>query len=239
MDLMNQFFIYLNNAITSSSYIALFAALIWGFLSVLISPCHLATIPLIIGFISSKEDLTTKKAFKTSLIFSVGIFISILIIGLITASLGRILGDIGIFGNILIAIIFIIVGLNLIGFIPFNWDNNFQFKSLKKRTGLQAFILGLMFGIGLGPCTFAFIAPMLGVIFQMASDKLYFSISLLLLFAVGHISVIILAGTFTGILQKYLNWTKKSTYIKIIRIICGILVCLWGIYMILKAFLLV
>jgi cytochrome c-type biogenesis protein len=236
--MMNQFFITLNNAILSSSYIALLAAFIWGILSVLISPCHLASIPLIVGFISGCENLTTKKAFKISLIFSVGIFASISLIGLITALLGRLLGDIGLYGNIIVAIIFMAVGLNLIGILPFNW-NNLNINGVKGQGSLRALILGFVFGFGLGPCTFAFMAPILGVILEVATKRVYFSILLLLLFAVGHISVIVLAGTFTEIIQRYLNWTNTTRGVKIVRAICGILVFLGGIYLVLKAFMLV
>jgi len=235
---MDQFFITLNNAILSSSYIALAAAFIWGILSVLISPCHLASIPLIVGFISGCENITTKKAFKASLIFSIGIFTSISLIGLITALLGRLLGDIGLYGNIVVAIIFMAVGLNLIGILPFNW-NNLNINGMKMQGSLQALILGFVFGFGLGPCTFAFMAPILGVILEVATKRVYFSILLLLMFAIGHISVIVLAGTFTEIIQRYLNWTNATMGVKIVRLICGILVFLGGIYLILKAFMLV
>ena len=232
---MNQLFVSLMRAISSSSYIAIFASLIWGFLSVLISPCHLASIPLIIGFIGRQKDLTIKKAFQISLIFSVGIFVSVILIGLITASLGRILGDVGIYGSIIVALIFILVGLNLMEILPFNW-NSIQIKGLSKAYWVQALVLGFAFGIGLGPCTFALMAPILGVIFQVAKTRLYFSITLLLVFALGHISVIVLAGTFTEIVQRYLKWTEKSKGVKIIRIICGSLVFLGGVYLILKTF---
>jgi len=232
---MNQLFISLTRAVSSSSYIAIGASLIWGFLSVLLSPCHLASIPLIVGFIGGQSNLTIKKAFQTSLIFSIGIFVSVTLIGIITVSIGRLMGDIGIYGNLLIALIFMIVGLNLIGILPFNW-NNIQIKGTKKQGFIQAFILGFVFGIGLGPCTFAFMAPILGVVFQVAKTRILFSMLLILIFAVGHISIIVLAGTFTEVVQKYLKWTEKSSGAKILRIICGILVFLGGVYMILKEF---
>ena len=230
---MNQLFISLTRAISSSSYIAIGASLVWGFLSVLLSPCHLASIPLIVGFIGGQSNLTIKKAFQTSLIFSIGIFISVTLIGIITVSLGRLMGDIGLYGNLLIALIFMIVGLNLMGILPFNW-NNIQIKGTKKQGFVQAFILGFIFGIGLGPCTFAYMAPILGVVFQVAKTRLLFSLLLLLIFAIGHISIIVLAGTFTEVVQRYLKWTEKSSGSKIVRIICGVLVFLGGVYLILK-----
>jgi cytochrome c-type biogenesis protein len=229
-----QFFAIIQKAMESSSYIALGASFLWGILSVLISPCHLASIPLIIGYIGSQSDLTVKKAFQISLVFSTGMFTSIIAIGIITASLGRILGDVGAWGNYLVAVIFLLVGLNLMGVIPFNWNNISLSKSSKKGwTG--SFLLGFIFGIGLGPCTFAFMAPILGTVFTIAATHLWFSILLILSFAIGHILVIVLAGTFTESVQKYLRWSENSKGSKALRFICGFLVFLGGIYMILKA----
>lgn len=228
------FFAVLQKTIQSSSYIALGASFVWGFISTLISPCHLASIPLIIGYIGGQSDLTLKKAFQISLIFSAGMFTSITIIGIITASLGRLLGDLGNGGNYFVAVIFFLVGLNLMGVIPFNW-NNVSLKGSKHKGWLGSFILGFVFGIGLGPCTFAFMAPILGVVFTIAKSKLWFSILLILSFALGHVLVIVLAGTFTEFVQRYLQWSENSKGSKAFRFVCGFLVFLGGIYMILKA----
>jgi cytochrome c-type biogenesis protein len=228
------FFALLQKTIESSSYIAFGASFVWGFISVLISPCHLASIPLIIGYIGGQSDLTLKKAFQISLIFSAGMFTSIAAIGIITASLGRIMGDLGVWGNYLVAIVFFLVGLNLMGIIPLNW-NSISIKGSKNKGWLGSFILGFIFGIGLGPCTFAFMAPILGVVFTIAKTRLWFSILLILTFAIGHVLVIVLAGTFTESVQRYLKWSEKSKGSKAFRFICGFLVFLGGIYMILKA----
>ena len=65
-----QFFAVLSKAIEGSTYISLGASFLWGIISVLISPCHLASIPLIIGYIGGQSDLTLKRAFQISLIFA-------------------------------------------------------------------------------------------------------------------------------------------------------------------------
>jgi cytochrome c-type biogenesis protein len=154
-------FTWLSEALYENTGLALFASFGWGVLSILLSPCHLSSIPLIIGYISSRGKLSGKKIFLISLVFSVGILITIALIGLITALMGRLLGDIGQYGNYLVAGVFFVVGLYLMDIIKLPWDA--MTLSGTKATGLwAALVLGLLFGIGLGPCTFAFMAPILG-----------------------------------------------------------------------------
>ena len=174
-----------------------------------------------------------KRAFTLSLMFSAGILITIAAIGLITASLGRLMGDVGQIGNYLVAVIFVVVGLYLLDVIKLDWGS-FGGNNVKQKGLLAALILGLLFGIGLGPCTFAYMAPMLGVVFQVASTQVAFAIALLAAFGIGHCSVIVLAGTLTEKVQQYLNWTEKTKGAIILRKVCGVLVILGGIYLLFK-----
>ena len=106
---------------------------------------------------------------------------------------------------------------------------------MKRRGLLAALILGLVFGIALGPCTFAYMAPMLAVTFKLAATHLPYGILLLLLYGMGHCAVIVLAGTFTEVVQHYLNWNEKSKGAVILKKICGALVLLGGLYLIYTA----
>ena len=231
--MLNDLFTWLTNAVQGSPAIAISAAFLWGILSILLSPCHLSSIPLIIGFIDKQGRVSVKRAFSLSLMFAVGILITIAAIGLITASLGRMMGDIGRIGNYLVAVVFVVVGLYLLDIIKLDWGG-FSSGGVKHKGGLAAFILGLLFGIGLGPCTFAYMAPMLGVVFQVASTQLFFAIALLAAYGIGHCSVIVLAGTLTERVQQYLNWTEKTKGAIILRKVCGVLVIVGGIYLLFK-----
>lgn len=82
--------------------------------------------------------------------------------------------------------------------------------SIKRKRALALFIIGAVFGIALGPCTFAYMVPMLSLTFQLAATKVWYGILLLLVYAIGHCSMIIFAGTFTEIVQHYLNWNERS-----------------------------
>jgi cytochrome c-type biogenesis protein len=229
--MLNSIFTWLTNIIHGSPFIAIIGAFLWGVLSILLSPCHLASIPLIVGFISGQETTSTKRAFWLAFLFALGILLTIAIIGIATGLMGRMLGDIGKFGNYIVAVIFFIVGLYLLEVITLPFLNAPNQSAIKKRGLLASFIMGLVFGIALGPCTFAYMAPMLAVTFSIARTQLFYGILLLLIYGIGHCSVIVAAGTFTEIIEHYLHWSEQSKGIKIVKKICGILVILGGIYL--------
>jgi len=228
-----ELFTWLSGALTQSPEIAIGAAFIWGILSVALSPCHIACIPLIVGFIDGQGNISTSRAFGLSSLFGLGILITIGIIGLITGLMGRMIGDIGGYGNYFVAVIFFAVGLNLLGILPLPFMEGGANPKYQRKGFLAAFILGLLFGIALGPCTFAYMATMLGVVFSMASTQIVFALSLLLAYGIGHCAVLIFAGTFTEVVQHYLHWSEKSKGAVILKKVCGILVILGGIYLIL------
>jgi cytochrome c-type biogenesis protein len=78
-------------------------------------------------------------------------------------------------------------------------------------------------------------APMLGVAFSVAATNIVFAVSLVLAYAAGHVSVIILAGTFTEVVQSYLNWSERSKGTLIVKRACGVLVIVGGIYLLYTA----
>lgn len=231
---MQELFTTLTHAVEGSPFIALGASLVWGVLSIVLSPCHLASIPLIVGFIDSQGRTTTRRAFFISSLFAVGILVTIGLIGAITAAAGRMMGDVGRYGNYFVAVIFFLVGLHLLDVIPMPWSGPGQ-VGIKRKGALAAFILGLVFGIALGPCTFAYMAPMLGVTFKLASTNLAYGVFLLLMYGVGHCSVIVFAGTFTEVIQRYLNWNERSKGAGLLKKVCGVLVILGGLWMVYTA----
>ena len=231
---MEQLFTTLTHAVEGAPLIALGASFVWGILSVVLSPCHLASIPLIVGFISEQGPVTTRRAFWTSTLFAVGILITIAAIGVITALAGRMLGDVGRYGNYFVAVIFFVVGLYLLEAIRLPMPGAAQ-PGLKRKGMLAAFILGLVFGVALGPCTFAYMAPMLAVTFKLASTAPVYGASLLLAYGLGHCSVIVLAGTSTEIVQRFLNWNEESKGLTIVKKICGALVLIGGVWLIYTA----
>jgi cytochrome c-type biogenesis protein len=231
---MEQLFTNLSHAVEGAPLVALAAAAVWGILSIILSPCHLTSIPLIVGFISGQGRVSTARASGIATCFAVGILITIAAIGAITAMAGRMWGDVGRWGNYFVAAIFFVVGLHLLGVIPMPWSGPGQ-VNLKRKGLLAAFILGLVFGIALGPCTFAYMAPMLAVTFKLAKTAPLYGASLLLAYGVGHCAVIVAAGTSTELVQRFLNWNEQSRGVTIVKCICGALVLIAGLYLLWSA----
>jgi cytochrome c-type biogenesis protein len=229
--MIEKLFILLNTAVEGSPVFAIGAAFLWGVLSMVLSPCHLSSIPLIVGFIDEQGRISTKRAFLIALYFSLGLMVSIAAIGVVTALAGRMMGDLGRYGNYFVAVVFFLVGLHLFDFIPMPWSGPSKI-GMKGRGMLASLLLGLIFGIALGPCTFAYMAPMLTITFQLASTQIWYGIILLLAYAVGHCSIIVLAGTFTELVQHFLNWNEQSKGPVVVKRICGVLVILGGFYLI-------
>jgi len=187
-----------------------------------------------VGFIDQQGRISTRRAFTISFLFAVGILITIGVIGAITAAAGRMMGDVGRWGNYAVAVIFFVVGLYLLDVIRLPIPGAAQ-PGMKRKGMLAALILGLVFGIALGPCTFAYMAPMLAVSFKLAATNLTFATLLLVMYGVGHCAVIVLAGTFTEVVQHYLDWNEKSKGAVILKKACGVLVLSGGLYLIYTA----
>ncbi|HEX2866097.1 MAG TPA: cytochrome c biogenesis protein CcdA [Ignavibacteriales bacterium] len=231
--MLNEIFAGLNDALYGNTYLAVLASFSWGVLSILLSPCHLSGIPLIIGYITSQGKISIRKTFSISVTFAFGILISIALIGIITLWLGRLMGDLGSVGNYIVAVVFFVMGLYLLDLISLPWSG-LSLSSTRFRGLTAALVLGLFFGIGLGPCTFAFMAPVLGVVFQAASSGLALPIGLLGAFALGHCFLIAGAGTLSRAVQNYLNWTAGSRLMLLTKKVCGIFVILGGVYLLIK-----
>jgi cytochrome c-type biogenesis protein len=224
-------FTRLTNLLSGNPLLGLLGAFLWGILSILLSPCHLASIPLIVGFISQQNKLTTGKAFRISLAFALGILATIGLVGVVTSLLGRMLGDIGRWSNFLVAGIFLLVGLYLLGIINLNLPGAANVKARGK--GVWAgFLLGLLFGLALGPCTFAYMAPILAVVLAKSAASLTYGVPLMLMYGLGHCAVIVFAGTFTHVIENYLSWNEKSRTLDWVKKICGILLIVGAAYMI-------
>lgn len=231
---MQALFDSLTHAVESAPLLALAAASVWGGLSIVLSPCHLAGIPLIVAFIAGQHEVSGRRAFAISGAFAVGILLTIAAIGLVTSSLGRLAGDLGAWGNYVAAGVFFAVGLHLTGVVPLAFSGPSSVP-IRWHGVPAAFVLGLVFGIALGPCTFAFMAPVLAASFKVASAAPVFAAGLLLAYGIGHCAVLVGAGASTTGVQKMLNWSSGSSGAPGFRFLCGVLVLLGGLYMVYTA----
>jgi len=223
---MDELIFRVNDALSASMAVALVASLAWGVFSVLLSPCHLGTIPLIVGMVGSTRGSGVRgSGALLSFSFAGGMFIAITILGTVVATAGYAVRGLGPVTNYVIAAIFMAAGLNLVGLLPLPLPALTIKGGTRKGMGAAA-LIGLVFGIGLSPCTFAFLAPILGVTFSSAAASPFRGLGLLLAFGVGHCGVIGLAGSSTEFVQRYLDWNEQSKALTALKTICGVLVIL-------------
>ncbi len=66
----------------------------------------------------------------------------------------------------------------------------------------------------------------------MSVTHFFYGVALLFIYGIGHCSVIVFAGTFTEIVQNYLNLNERSKGVVLVKKICGVLIILGGVYLI-------
>jgi len=214
---MDSFFIIVNEWITSGTTLAAAGCFLWGMISVVFSPCHLASIPLIVAYVGGQEKiLKPREAGFYSVAFTSGLFITIALIGIICALLGRMLGDVGNYWQILIGFVLVWVALGMLGVEKCAMSGNLLYR-LNLRGLSGAFALGLAYGILSGSCTFGFIAPILAII--TVQQKVATGVLFIFLFAIGHCLPIVVAGSSTAAVKSLLensmwqgagNWFRKG-----------------------------
>ncbi len=233
--MIESFFLTVNEWIAGGTAIAALGCFVWGMISVLFSPCHLASIPLIIAYVGGQQRaLSPKQASSYAVLFTLGLFITIAVIGIICALLGRMLGDVGNYWQILIGMVLVWVALGMLGVEKCAMSGNLMYRlNLKGLFG--AFVLGLAYGVLSGSCTFGFIAPILAII--TIQQKLAAGILFIVLFAVGHCLPIVIAGSSTAAVRRLMEnsmWQGAGNWFRKVASICiGIL----GIYFIVNPFL--
>lgn len=169
--------------------------------------------------------------------FSLGNMIVIAAIGAVTAALGRILGDLGRWPQALVGAFLLLFGLHLVGVIPLPEIGAAARKPGDRHRVLQALAFGMIYGAALGPCSFAFLAPLVGIgIGAGASASTTFTILLFTCYALGHTSVILAAALLTDALQRYLAWTGRSRAPEVLRKASGAVLALVGVVMIVTTF---
>ena len=78
----DQLFLTVNQWMTGGVAIAAVGCFLWGMISVLFSPCHMASIPLIVSYVAGQDQmLEARQGAKFAVAFTVGLFITIALVG--------------------------------------------------------------------------------------------------------------------------------------------------------------
>ena len=220
----------------SSGTIKYTGAFLWGAASVILSPCGISIIPLVIGYVANTDNPSRWSAFKISCAFCLGIIINLMLVGFITSGIGMLLGGYERFLTLITAGVFVVMGLHLMGLIHVKF---FAFGTGGSGTESQnlkgAVVLGIVSGLAVGPCTIAYVSPLLSLAMSQASEGMFAPVMLVLCYALGYSFVLVCAGTFAQIFSVFLNSERGSLAFVIVRavnILCGIALILGGAYLV-------
>jgi cytochrome c-type biogenesis protein len=228
--MLDSLFLQVNVWMTSGTYIAALGCFTWGMISVLFSPCHLASIPLIVAYVGGQNQiLKGRQAAVYAIFFSIGLFLTITMVGIICALLGRMLGDIGPYWTIAVGAILIWVATDMLGIAKCSMPGSLMGK-LQVKGALGAFLLGLAYGVLSGSCTFGFIAPILAII--TVQEKIITGVLLIILFGIGHCLPIAIAGSSTATMKKVMANSSFNAGTTWFRKSAGLIIGCLGIYFI-------
>ncbi len=232
---MESLFLAVNEWLTAGSLLAVLGSFLWGMISVLFSPCHLAAIPLMVGYVAGQEQAASPRhAARYAVAFTGGLFLTIAAVGLLCSLMGWMLGDVGPYWTIIVGTILVWVALDMFGIGACSLSGS-AVSRLKVRGLSGAFVLGLGYGTLSGTCTFGFLAPMLAII--TVQQQVLTGMVLITMFGVGHALPIAVAGSSVTLVQRILEngffqhgslWVKRAA---------GVLVGLLGVYFIVRPFL--
>tara|TARA_B100000945_G_C20407856_1_gene611040 strand:- start:1337 stop:1993 length:657 start_codon:yes stop_codon:yes gene_type:complete len=173
-----------------------------------LGPCSLSLLPVTIAYIGG----TDRNRFKV-ISFSGGVVSSLVTLGALSGFLGKIYGQIPSYYTSIVALIAIIMGLNLLGILKFQFPNGPDLKLIENKipSFLTPFVLGATFGLASSPCITPVLATLLAWVSQAKNPTI--SIIFLFFFGIGQVTPIIIAGATTENLKQFLEFRKYSQLI--------------------------
>jgi cytochrome c-type biogenesis protein len=214
----------------TNPWLAALAVFVGGMLTAS-NPCVLAMIPLMMSFVAGGRDEKSSigRALLLSLVFVAGLCITFTALGMMAALAGRMYGDISNIWNWVVAGVCLLMGLHFSGLLTFPIPALGGRLKPKARGWLGALVLGMLFGFVSAPCA----APILVVLLTYLSGSgasVAFGGFLLLVYALGHSVLILLAGTSMGAARVLLENRRATRALGILRGAAGILIILVGAY---------
>ena len=192
-----------------------------------IGPCNVAMIPLIVGYVGGTHDLPRHRAFTLSLVFAIGLAITFMLLGVVAALIGGLIGPSTTWWYYVVAFVCLVIGLNMIGLIHIEaplWLGGLR-ERITLRGAAGALMLGLVSGLVASQCATPVLAAILTYV--MAKGAILYGAALLFVYALGRGVPIVLAGTFTGALKSFQKFGRWSS---LFEKAAGIVIIAVGLY---------
>lgn len=228
---MEQLFGDIQQLIQHNPWLAIVAVFIGGVITAS-NPCVLAMIPLMVSMVAGyKEATSIKKSLIFSLLFILGLSITFAALGLISALMGRMFGDVGEVWRYIVVGVCLVMGIHLLGLFKLNFPIP-GYLNLKKGGSIGAFLLGLLFGVVSTPCAVPIFAVLLA--FVASKGNVIYGGLLLLIYALGHSFIILIAGTSMGAAKKLIESRGFRKTNQVLQKVAGLVIILVGLYFLLQ-----
>lgn len=230
--MINNILEQLSSIIANNFWLAPLMALLGGLLTAF-TPCSLSSVPLIISYVGGYAGNNTKKAFRYSLAFCVGMAITFTALGTAASLLGRLMQFSGSWWYLILGVLMILMALQtweIINIIP----QSALMNKNTKRGYLGAVIAGLLGGLFASPCATPVLIALLAVVAR--DGKIVWGIVLLLLYSVGHSILLMIAGTSVGFVKQLSRSERYGRASQILKIIMGAVILLLGFYLLYMGF---
>jgi len=225
--MINQWLETLSTLIKGNLWLAPVMAIVAGVLTAF-TPCSLSTIPLVVAYVGGTADNDTKKSFRLSAVFALGMTITFTVLGVIASLAGKLIGRAASWWFIVLGVLMVLMALQtweVFNFIP----STFLISKNTKRGYIGSLIAGILGGIFSSPCATPVLIALLALV--ASQGKLLWGILLLLLYSAGHSILVLIAGTSMGFVKKITTIEKYGRGSKVIKIILGTLILLLAFYM--------
>lgn len=193
------------------------------------TPCSLANLPLVIGYVGGIGEKSSRKALVYSVLFAVGSAVTYVILGVVAASAGQILGNASQWWYLFLGILLTMMALQMCEIFMFVPSTNLMTRS-KLRGKLGALIAGVLGGLFASPCA----TPVLAVLLSLlaATDGSFaWAIFVMLMYSIGNSILIVVAGTSMGAVTGILKSKKYQLWGEILKYAMGVAIFAFALYM--------
>jgi thiol:disulfide interchange protein DsbD len=200
-NMVNNLALYLQGSV----FLAFLAAYLGG-LVISFTPCTYPLIPVTVGFIGAQGSSSKLRGFFLSLFYVGGIAFTYSLLGGVAALSGRIFGQMQTtpWTYFIMANLCLIMGLSMLDVFSLSLPVPQKFMKLtgdkNKKGFLDSFLIGAVSGVVIGPCTAPALAVLLGYV--AVKTNLLLGMSLLFVFAFGMGTLLIIVGTFAGVIAS-------------------------------------
>ncbi len=179
-----------------------------------LTPCMLSMLPITVGYIGGSQTQDRREALWKSSWFALGLATTLAGLGIFAAGFGRVYGQIGVGLPILVSAIAIIMGLNLLEIIPLRFPSiggGTQWIQQDFPPVIRSYLLGLTFGLVASPCSTPVLATLLAWVAN--TQDFVLGAGLLLSYTGGYVLPLVIAGTFTASIKKFLEFRRWGSWI--------------------------